>query len=256
LDLHLRDRRFVVTGASRGLGFAVASELVAEGARVLVVSRSAGPLEAAAERLGERAAPFACDLMDERAPASILQAAKEQLGGVEGAFVSHGGPPASAASELSDEDLRLATEGSLIAPVRFVRDVAAVLEPGGAIVVLTSTSSRQPIVGLVGSNVTRPGAWAYVKTLADEVAPRGVRVNCVLPGSFATDRSVELLRRESEETGRSFEELRAESEAGIPLRRIGDPSELARVAVFLLSSASSYVSGAAWAVDGGVMRSL
>ncbi|MGH9292196.1 MAG: SDR family oxidoreductase [Acidimicrobiales bacterium] len=256
MDLDLKGRRYIVTGASRGLGLAVARELVAEGASVLVASRSAEAVEAAARDLGPSAVPLQCDLTDEDAPARLLETAMGRLGGLNGAFVSHGGPPASSAGEVSDDQLALAVEGSLLAPIRLVRALAAVLTSGDSIVVLTSGSSLEPLAGLVTSNLTRPGMWAYVKTLADEVGPRGVRLNCVIPGSFATDRVLDLLRQQGEAEGRSLEDLRAEADGDVPLRRIGDPEELGRVATFLLSPAASYVTGSAWRVDGGRIRGL
>jgi 3-oxoacyl-[acyl-carrier protein] reductase len=256
MDLGLRDRTYIVTGGTRGLGFAVAEALTAEEANVLVVSRTEETVRAAAERLSPRARGIVADLRDPEAPGRLVDAARAQFGDLHGAFVSHGGPTPGLALELDDETLRDAFELSALGPIRFVREVARELGEGGAIVVLTSWSSTEPVPGLASSNVTRPGTWGYVKTLAGEVGPRGVRVNAVFCGRFATERQTQLQERMARERGTTRQEILREVEAGIPLRRIGEPPELGRVAAFLLSSAASYVTGAAWLVDGGLVRGL
>lgn len=256
MELGLEARTFVVTGGTSGLGRAVADELVAEGANVFVVSRSADHVDGTVTELGERAAGLAVDLTAADAPSRIIAAAKERFSQLHGAFVSHGGPPAGPAAELSDDDLDWSLKLAAAAPIRFVRDLAAELDGGGSIVVLTSSSSVQPIGGLASSNVARPAVWGYVKTLADELGPRGIRCNVLLPGRYATERVAELDRAAAEREGLTPEEVRTRDAAAIPLRRLGDPAELGRVAAFLLSPAASYVTGAAWAVDGGSIRGL
>lgn len=256
MDLGLTDRTYLVPGGTSGLGLAVARALVGEGANVVVGSRSQEHVDAAVADLGERAHGITVDVTDGDAPRRLIDAARERFGSLDGAFVSHGGPPAGPAGELDDEALVRSLELAAIGPIRLVRDIVAELDAGGSVAVLTSSSSVQPIPGLASSNVARPAVWGYVKTLADEVAPQGVRVNVVIPGRFATERVAELDRSQAERDGRSPDEVRAESEAGIPLRRLGDPAELGRVAAFLLSPAASYVTGVAWAVDGGSIRGL
>lgn len=256
MDLGLTDRTFVVSGGTRGLGYAAAAALVAEGANVVVSSRSQAHVDEAVAALGERAVGAAVDLTDADAPRRLIARAEDAFGRLDGAFVSHGGPPAGAPSELDDDTLRGALELATIAPIRLVREVVARLEAGGAVAVLTSSSSVQPIDGLASSNVARPAVWGYVRALADEVAPRGVRVNCVIPGRFATERVEELDAAAAERDGTTVAAVRAGHEAAVPLRRLGDPAELGRVAAFLLSDAASYVTGSAWRVDGGVVRGL
>lgn len=256
MDLGLTDRTFVVTGGTRGLGYAVAATLVAEGGNVVVASRSSRHVDEAVGSLGPRAHGIDLDVTDVDAPARLAAAARERFGGFDGAFISHGGPPAGPASELDDERLRRSLELATVAPIRLVRELSTELDAGGSIAVLTSTSSLQPIPGLASSNVARPAVWAYVKSLADELAPRGVRLNVVIPGRFATERVAELDEAEAEASGRSVDAVRADAAAGIPLRRLGEPAELGRVAAFLLSDAASYVTGAAWRVDGGSVRGL
>jgi 3-oxoacyl-[acyl-carrier protein] reductase len=256
MDLGLPGRTYIVTGASRGLGFAVAETLAAEDANVLVVSRTDEAVQKAAEQLGPRARGVAADLRDPEAPGRLMEAARSEFGALHGAFVSHGGPTPGPALELDDETLRDAFELSALGPIRFVREVARELGEGGAIVVLTSWSSAEPVPGLASSNVTRPGTWGYVKTLAGEVGDRGIRVNAVFCGRFATERQTELQEGMARKRGTTREEIVREIEEAIPLRRIGDPRELGKVAAFLLSPAASYVTGAAWLVDGGLVRGL
>jgi 3-oxoacyl-[acyl-carrier protein] reductase len=260
VDLGLAGRSFIVTGGSRGLGFAVARELVSEGANVTVVSRAAEHVDAAIDALaavGDGAAHgVVTDMTDDDAPTRIIGSALDTFGEVHGAFVSHGGPPSGSAADLDDDALRWSLELATMAPIRFTRDLATQLESGGAIVVLTSSSSVQPIADLAASNVARPAVWGYVKSLATELGPRGVRLNVLLPGRFGTERVAELEEDAARRTGSTPAQVRERYAQQIPLRRLGDPEELGRVAAFLLSPAASYVTGAAWAVDGGVIEGL
>lgn len=256
MDLGLGGRTYVVTGGSRGLGFAVATVLADEGANVVVSARDATRVAEAIARISSpNVHGVAADLTAADTPGRLITTAREQFGGLDGAFVNHGGPEPGPAAELDDDTLQRTLELAVVAPVRMVREVARQLSDG-AIVALTSSTSVQPIMGLSGSNVARPGMWGYVKTLAEEVGPRGVRVNVLLPGRFATQRVQEVDAYRAAKQDSTPEEVRSESERNIPLRRLGDPIELARVAAFLMSPAASYVTGAAWAVDGGLIRSL
>ncbi|MCL7455788.1 SDR family oxidoreductase [Micromonospora echinofusca] len=255
MDLGLTDRVYVLTGASRGLGYATAECLVADGARVVLSARDADAVAAAAQRLGgpERAIGLTADLADAQTPQRLVAAAREHFGRLDGALVSVGGPPPGSAASVTDEQWRHSFETVFLGTVRMVRTVAEHLagDAGGAVGLVLSTSARGPVPGLGISNGLRPGLAGMAKDVADEYGPRGVRVVGLLPGRIMTDRNVELFAA----TGDS-ERARAEAEAAIPLRRIGAPAEFGRVAAFVLSPAASYLSGVTVPVDGGVLRSL
>jgi 3-oxoacyl-[acyl-carrier protein] reductase len=249
----LAGRSFVVGGASRGIGRAIAAELVAAGARVLLLSRSAEAVEAAAAELGELATPLAADIAAPDTPERVLEVLGERVDGV---VVNSGGPPLGRALELSDDDWRGSYELLIGGPLRLLRALVPLMGEGGAILFVTSSSVRQPIAGLDTSNVLRPGVAALAKVLARELGPSGIRVNSIAPGRIDTDRlrGNDEARARREEKG--VDEIRASSEAEIPLRRYGRPEEMARVAAFLLSGAASYVSGAAIQVDGALVTAV
>ncbi|MEV4482419.1 SDR family oxidoreductase [Micromonospora coxensis] len=253
MDLGLTDRVYVLTGASRGLGFATAQCLVADGARVVVSARAPEQVADAVARLGgpQRAIGLTADLADPATPQRLVAAAREHFGRLDGALVSVGGPPPGTAAQVDDEQWRQSFETVFLGSVRMARTVAAALTDGGAIGLVLSTSARSPVPGLGISNGLRPGLAGVAKDMADEYGPRGVRVLGLLPGRIMTDRNRELLAA----TG-DAEAARAEAEAGIPLRRIGDPAEFGRVAAFLLSPAAGYVTGVTVPVDGGALRGL
>ncbi|WP_433282097.1 SDR family oxidoreductase [Micromonospora sp. CA-244673] len=253
MDLGLADRVYVLTGASGGLGFATAEQLVADGARVVISSRAPERVAAAVEALGgpERAIGLTADLTDAGTPERLVAAAREQFGRLDGALISVGGPPRGTAAQVTDEQWRESFETVFLGTVRTARTVAAALTDGGAIGLVLSTSVRGPLPGLGISNGLRPGLAGVAKDLADEHGPRGVRVVSLLPGRIMTDRNRELLAASGD-----AERARTEAEASIPLGRIGDPAEFGRVAAFLLSPAAGYVTGVTVPVDGGALRGL
>jgi 3-oxoacyl-[acyl-carrier protein] reductase len=247
MDLGLAGKRFLLTGASRGLGLATAEALVAEGARVVVSARDRTRVDEAAATLG--CVGVAADLADPEAAERLVAAVVEAYGGIDGALVSVGGPPAGATTALTDQQWEQAFTSVFLGAVRVCRAVVAALPPeGGSLALVLSSSVKAPVAGLAASNGLRPGLAMLAKTMADELGPRGVRVNCLLPGRIDTDRVRDLDGPDPA--------VRARHEAGIPLRRYGEPPEFGRVAAFVLSPAASYVTGSAIAVDGGLIRAL
>jgi 3-oxoacyl-[acyl-carrier protein] reductase len=250
MDLGLRDRVYLVTGGSRGLGLATAAALVAEGARVVLAARDAAGVAAAADGLGPGAAvAVAADNADPATPDRLVAAARDAFGRLDGALISVGGPPGGGVMATGDDAWRAGFETVFLGAVRLARTLGGELGEGGSIVFVLSSSVRSPIGSLAISNGLRPGLAGVAKSLADELGPRGIRVNGLLPGKIATGRVRELDARAGDP-----DEVRAATSGGIPLRRYGEPDELGRVAAFVLSPAAGYVTGIMIPVDGGLQR--
>jgi 3-oxoacyl-[acyl-carrier protein] reductase len=254
MDLGLSGRVYVVSGGSRGLGRAAAEVLVAEGARVVLGARDEAGVERAAQELGGagHAVGVVADLGVAASAQRLVEAAHAAYGGLDGALISVGGPPAGPVMDSDEDAWRQAYDTLFLGALRLARRVAGALgDEGGSIAFVLSTSVRAPIPGLSISNALRPGLAGLAKTLADELGPRRIRVNGLMPGRVATDRTVQL-----DAASGDPQAARARWEEAIPLRRYGEPAEFGQVAAFLLSPAASYVSGAMLPVDGGLLRAL
>ncbi len=254
MDLGLNGLRALVGGASSGLGRAIATELSVEGARVALTARPGARLDEAAAATHGLAVP--ADLSTADGPADAVDTAAAALGGLDLLVVNSGGPAGGGFTDLDEATWTAAIDGVLLSAIRLIRAGLPHLQASSApaILIILSSSVREPIPYLTTSNVLRPGLAGLVKSLAAEIAP--VRINGIAPGRVSTARIAHLDGLRATATGRPVEEIQRETIARIPLGRYGDPAEVGRLGAFLLSPAASYVSGAIVPIDGGMIRAL
>ena len=257
-----RDRIAIVGGASAGLGYAVAEELLRQGKRTVIVSRSEERITAAADALrastGGEVAGVAVDLSEPDGPARVVSAARELFGQPEIIVTNTGGPPAMKAINASADDLMAASELLLLPVQRFLELCLPAMRSAGwgRVVAITSIAVREPQPMLVLSNTLRAGLTGYLKSVSDEVASNGVTINSVLPGYTATDRLTELAEIKAKAAGTTPDAMLVSWAAAMPLGRLLEPAEVAAAVAFLCSDAASGITGHALPVDGGFGRGL
>ena len=254
MDLRLTGARALVGGGSGGLGGAIAGALAAEGARVALTARPSDRLDAAVARTGGVAVP--ADLSTREGPAAAVAGAVAALGGLDLLVVNSGGPPPGRFEDLDEAAWQRAIDGTLWSAVRVIKAALPHLRESDrpAILIVLSSSVREPIAALTTSNLIRPGLAGLLKSLVPEIAP--IRINGVAPGRINTARIAQIDDAQAAASGASVEAVTAAVVARIPLGRYGDPAELGRVGAFLLSPAASYVTGAIVPIDGGMVRAL
>jgi 3-oxoacyl-[acyl-carrier protein] reductase len=262
VDLGFAGKIALVTGASRGLGRAVAEILALEGAAVALAARDPRTLEAAAREIRERSRAEilfrSADVTRENEVSALVDAVIERFGRIDVLVANAGGPPASRFETTELSEWRSGIDLSLLSTILLCRCVVPRMKEQGSgrIVAVTSISVKQPVEGLILSNTARAGVVGFMKTLSNELGPFGIGVNVVCPGYTRTDRLVELASRLSQQEGVAPEAIYARWTSQIPMGRLGEPSEFASVVAFLCSDRASYVTGTCLQVDGGVVKGV
>lgn len=264
MDLGLKGLSALVVAATDGLGLAAARQLVGEGARVAICGRSPERLEAALAELRPLAAAendvagWTADVTRPDDIQRLIDNTVAALGGLDIVITNAGGPPTGSFESTDVATFEQAMHLTLLSAVRVIKAALPHLRhsPSASILTITSISLKQPLAGLLMSNVFRPAVAGLTKTLSQELGPEGIRVNSILPGWTATDRVVEIFEFRADQNATSVEAERGKVTANIPLGRMAQPEEFGRVAAFLVSPAASYMTGAMIPVDGGSYSGL
>jgi 3-oxoacyl-[acyl-carrier protein] reductase len=262
MDLGLQGKVALVAASSRGLGYAAARQLVAEGAKVVICGRTEADVDRAVQQLrsleaGE-AAGVVADVTLPDDTARMVAFTVETFGGLDILITNAGGPPGGKFEDITVEQWEKGVELTLMSAVRLIKEALPHLRASDApsILTVTSVSVKEPIAGLLLSNAIRPGVVGLTKTLSQELAVEGIRANSILPGWTRTERVDELLGYRAEANDSSTQTEMEKITAGIPLGRMAEPEEFGRVAAFLVSPAASFVTGVMLQVDGGSYSGL
>ena len=262
MNLGLKDRVALVAASSQGIGRATAEAFAAEGCRVAMCARTAHALEAAAEKIRKQyqteVLAQAFDVTDAASVGRFVAAVAERFGGVDICVTNAGGPPAKGFLAATFEEWQRALELNFLSTVYFAHAVIPHMQRQrwGRIITITSITTKQPVADLVLSNAVRAAVVGLVKSLANEFGKDGILVNNVGPGFTATDRLKELAKARASSSGKSEREIFEGWAADAPLKRLGDPREVAETIVWLASERASYITGQTVLVDGGMCKGL
>jgi 3-oxoacyl-[acyl-carrier protein] reductase len=257
-----RDRVALVAAGSRGIGRAAATALARDGCRVAICGRDRATLDAAARAIAAETRaeilPLAADVSRQADAERFVDEAAAHFGGLDVLVTNSGGPRSALFDALTDDDWRHAVDLLLMSVVRMTRRALPHLRArsGGRIVCVTSVAVKQPVPGLMLSNAVRAGVTGFAKTLAAELAPERITVNCVAPGYTRTDRVVELADATAKREGITAADVDRRTLAAVPMGRMGDPREVGEAIAFLASDRADYITGQTLVVDGGYVRSL
>jgi 3-oxoacyl-[acyl-carrier protein] reductase len=262
MDLGLDGKTALVTGASSGLGLAIARALALEGACVAMVARREEELKKLAAELSaaskRRVLPVPGDVGKPSEAERVARAAEEILGPIDILVANAGGPPSTLFESTTEQQYVDAINVNLLGSIRLAHAVVPGMRSRkwGRVIFLTSMAAKQPVAGLLLSNTARAGLLGFAKTLANELAKDNVLVNTVLPGHFDTPRAIELAEMRAKRENRPVDDVLAARKSSIPMGRAGDPKEFASVVAFLASERASYVTGTAIQIDGGIIANL
>jgi len=260
MDLQLKGKIALVTGSSRGLGYATALQLAREGARVTINGRSADSLQAAAQQIRDetRAEVLAIpgDVTDPAFPEELIRQTTAAWRGFDILITNAGGPRPGPFEKFTDQDWVQAVDLSFMSHVRLIRAALPILRqsPAASVLTVTSYSVKQPIPNLVLSNSIRAATVGLTKTLAIELGQDGIRFNSILPGWTNTERVQQLMKARAETNASTIEEEIRKQALDSPLGRMASPEEFANAAVFLVSPAAAYITGVMLTVDGGMYK--
>ena len=262
MDLGLKNRVALVAASSQGIGLATAEAFAAEGCHLAMCARSAQTLDAAAKKIKRQhhveILAEAFDVTDPNAVSRFVAAVAKKFSSVDICVTNAGGPPAKGFLAASLEDWQRALDSNFLSTVYFAREVIPHMQRKrwGRIITITSITTKQPVADLVLSNAVRAAVVGLVKSLANEFGKDGILVNNVGPGFTATDRLKELAKARSAASGKSEQEIFDAWAADAPLKRLGEPREVAETIVWLASERASYVTGQTVLADGGMYKGL